>query len=130
MSLPSLSPLVNRKSEVLGEISAVRCSADTSTIDLLAIFASEACSLCHLIFARGGRMEVESVLLSIPTTKDLDDLERKSVEEYSAWFAEWTRNTIEPGTGERILLVKVDEAQSWFLRVPLTLFARKGLSGF
>jgi hypothetical protein len=129
MSLPSLSPFLTRKREVFEEIAAARRVGGISSIDLLAIVTSEIPSQCELVFAPGGDAELKSIILPIPTNNELDDLSRGSVEDFSAWFAAWSRSTIEPGAGERILLVKVDEWQSWFLRVPLTLFVRRSLSG-
>jgi hypothetical protein len=127
---PSASWCARRKSELLADIDASRRLAGTESIDLLAIASSDESSLCQFLFAPGGSTRTKSFLLPVPTTRELEDLRQRTVEEFGAWFASWSRNAINPKTKNRMLLVKVDEGQSWLLRVPLPLFIRRSMPGF
>src|SRR6266702_3605278 len=122
MSATSVSSAAVGVRELVAEIAATRLLSGIELLDLLSVVSCGEHGCCQLLFAEGGKAEVESAILPIPSSDELNELQQCTVEEFGAWFVSWSRNLIAPKTGQRALFVKIDEAQSWLLRVPLTLF--------
>jgi hypothetical protein len=112
------------------EMSEAQRGDTALTWDMLALISSHESRSCTLLFAQGGTTEVTSLLLPMPAPEVLDELQLANVEEYCAWFTDWSRRVVGALSGPRSLIIKVDNEQSWILRVPFTLFVRRLCSGF
>lgn len=127
---PALTGLPQPVLTVMNDIKKVQCLDVADGYDYLAVLASADPQYCWLLFA-GTESQSHTVrYLRLPEWIASDSNWLDAPAESLSWFSQWSGSAVSGSPTSKRLIVKVEEQQLWFLRVPLTLFARNNLGSF